>query len=153
MLLPFASLAAQEKPAAAPAPAIELGAPFADNAILQREMDLPVWGWSKPGTEVTVEFAGQKETAKVKEVLLEMMSWEKLKPDIIEVYGKNFTEKEANDIIAHMETPVGQLLVSKQAVMVGDVMAMSHEKMKNVMPKLMQIMQELGDKWIKEATK
>ncbi len=52
--------AAQTKPA----PAIALGAPFADNAILQRDMDLPVWGWSKPGTAITVEFAGQKEIAK-----------------------------------------------------------------------------------------
>ncbi len=49
---------------AAEQPAIELGAPFADNAILQRELPVPVWGWSKPGTTVTVEFAGQKETAK-----------------------------------------------------------------------------------------
>ncbi len=64
LLLPFASLAAQEKPAAAPAPAIELGSPFRDNAILQREKDVPVWGWSKPGTSVTVEFAAQKESAK-----------------------------------------------------------------------------------------
>ncbi|MFK7912199.1 MAG: sialate O-acetylesterase [Akkermansiaceae bacterium] len=44
-------------------PAIELGAPFADNAILQRDMPLPVWGWSKPGTKVSVEFAGQKKSA------------------------------------------------------------------------------------------
>ena len=64
LLLPFASLAAQEKPAAAPAPAIELGSPFRDNAILQREKEVPVWGWSKPGTSVTVEFASQKENAK-----------------------------------------------------------------------------------------
>lgn len=46
------------------APVIELGAPFRDNAILQRDRDVPVWGWSKPGTSLTVEFAGQKETAK-----------------------------------------------------------------------------------------
>ncbi len=26
-------------------------------------MNVPVWGWSKPGTKVTVEFAGQKATA------------------------------------------------------------------------------------------
>ena len=64
LLSPFSSLLAQEKPAAAPAPTIELGSPFRDNAILQREMDLPVWGWSKPGTAVTVEFAGQKAEAK-----------------------------------------------------------------------------------------
>lgn len=44
--------------------AIELGTPFRDHAILQRDKDVPVWGWSKPGTSVTVEFAGQKETAK-----------------------------------------------------------------------------------------
>jgi sialate O-acetylesterase len=42
---------------------LELGAPFADGAVLQREMPVPVWGWSKPGTVVAVEFAGQKQTA------------------------------------------------------------------------------------------
>lgn len=50
-----------------PAAALELGAPFADHAVLQRELPLPVWGWSKPGTEVTVEFAGQKQSAKAAE--------------------------------------------------------------------------------------
>jgi len=44
-------------------PAIELGTPFADHAILQRQMPVPVWGWSKPGTRVTVAFAGQSKTA------------------------------------------------------------------------------------------
>ena len=63
LLAPLAALAAEDKPAAKPAPEIELGAPFADNAVLQREMDLPVWGWSKPSTKITVEFAGQKVSA------------------------------------------------------------------------------------------
>ena len=45
------------------ASALELGAPFADHAVLQRELPLPVWGWSKPGTDVSVEFAGQKKSA------------------------------------------------------------------------------------------
>jgi sialate O-acetylesterase len=56
------AVAADPAPPAKPTPAIELGAPFADNAILQREMPVPVWGWSTPGTKVTVEFAGQKKT-------------------------------------------------------------------------------------------
>ena len=68
LLSPLAAAAAKKKtaeqPTVAVASAIELGAPFADNAILPREMELPVWGWSKPGTTITVEFAGQKETAK-----------------------------------------------------------------------------------------
>ena len=53
-------------------PAIQLGAPFCDNMVLQRDMEVTVWGWSKPGTKLTVEFAprpgsgqaGQKQTAK-----------------------------------------------------------------------------------------
>ncbi len=59
LLSPIPFLTAQDQPA----PAIELGSPFRDNAVLQREMPLPVWGWSKTGTTVTVEFAGQKESA------------------------------------------------------------------------------------------
>ena len=43
-------------------PAIELGAPFCDNMVLQRGMAVPVWGWSNSGTQITVECAGQKKT-------------------------------------------------------------------------------------------
>jgi len=63
LLAAFAVNAAEQTPVAATAPTIELGSPFADNAILQRKMPVPVWGWSKPGTKVTVEFAGQKKIA------------------------------------------------------------------------------------------
>ena len=63
LLAPLVARAEEVKPAAKPSPAIEMGAPFADNAILQRPMKLPVWGCSKPGTMVTVAFAGQQQTA------------------------------------------------------------------------------------------
>lgn len=51
-------------PTAVPEPelSIELGAPFRKDAILQRETKVPVWGWSKPGTKVTVKFAGQEKS-------------------------------------------------------------------------------------------
>ena len=44
--------------------ALGLGAPFLDNAILQRGQAVPVWGTASPGSKVLVEFAGQKHTAK-----------------------------------------------------------------------------------------
>lgn len=49
--------------AAAADPKLELAAPFTDNMILQRQADVPVWGFAAPGTEVTVAFAGRKKTA------------------------------------------------------------------------------------------
>jgi len=44
---------------------LSLGTPFSNNAILQREMKVPVWGWSEPGAKVSVEFAGQTKEATV----------------------------------------------------------------------------------------
>jgi hypothetical protein len=62
-MLLSASIANGAEQAPSPKPAIELGTPFVDNAILQRQMKVPVWGWSKPGVKVTVQFAGQTKTA------------------------------------------------------------------------------------------
>lgn len=43
---------------------LELAVPFTDNMILQRSEPVAVWGFAPPGERVTVEFAGQKKTAK-----------------------------------------------------------------------------------------
>jgi len=40
--------------------ALELGAPFTDGAVLQREMSVPIWGTADASARVTVSFAGQK---------------------------------------------------------------------------------------------
>jgi len=36
---------------------------FSDHAVLQRDVDMPVWGWAEPATKVTVSFADQEKTA------------------------------------------------------------------------------------------
>jgi sialate O-acetylesterase len=42
--------------------AIDLPAVFSSHAVIQMNTELPVWGTADPGTEVTVEFAGQRVT-------------------------------------------------------------------------------------------
>ena len=47
---------------------VKLGAPFGDGMVLQREMEVPVWGTCLPckvKRDVVVEFAGQKKVAEV----------------------------------------------------------------------------------------
>ncbi|MGB1130657.1 MAG: hypothetical protein ACPG4K_11455, partial [Haloferula sp.] len=63
VFLPLLSHAADTGDQARRDLSLDLGSPFHDHAILQREMAVPVWGWSKPGTKVSVEFAGQKKSA------------------------------------------------------------------------------------------
>ncbi len=43
---------------------LKLPAIIGDNMVLQQKQVDPIWGWDTPGTEVTVSFAGQTQTAK-----------------------------------------------------------------------------------------
>jgi sialate O-acetylesterase len=38
---------------------VRLPAVFSDQMVLQRDIDVPVWGWADPGEEVTVTFGGE----------------------------------------------------------------------------------------------
>lgn len=82
-----------------------------------------------------------KGIEKVKAVMLEQMGWEKIKPEIVASYGKNFTEQQAKDVTAMMESPAGQVLVSKQVAVAADLMTVTQEKMKVLQPQIMQIIQ------------
>ena len=42
---------------------VELATPFSDGVVLQRGMEVPVWGKAEPGRRVTVEFAGAAVSA------------------------------------------------------------------------------------------
>ena len=55
--------------ATTPARAAEAAAPllhalFTDNAVLQRDREVPVWGWATPGQNVTVKLDNQTRTAR-----------------------------------------------------------------------------------------
>lgn len=56
----LASLALAE---ATPSPGAELtlGSPFGNGMVLQRDMPVPVWGWTEAGEKIAVEFKGQKK--------------------------------------------------------------------------------------------
>ena len=41
---------------------LRLAGVFGDNAVLQRDVPVPVWGWAKPNTEIAVTFAGQTKS-------------------------------------------------------------------------------------------
>ncbi len=51
-------------PLALHAAELKLASAFTDHAVLQRDVAVPVWGQADAGEDVTVEFAGQKKTAK-----------------------------------------------------------------------------------------
>ena len=34
---------------------------FTDHCVLQRQIPVPIWGWTVPGSKVEVEFGGKKK--------------------------------------------------------------------------------------------
>lgn len=80
-----AGAAAQEPdPIAPPGLQAQCGLPFQDNAVLQQKIPLPVWGTTRPGAGVTVEFDHQTKTTVADEggrwrVVLEPLDAVKLK--------------------------------------------------------------------------
>jgi sialate O-acetylesterase len=60
------------------------GAPFLDNAVLQQQLPLPIWGTAEPEAKVTLSFKGQSKTATALKdgswrVVLDPMPAERLK--------------------------------------------------------------------------
>ena len=72
---------------------VKLAGIFTDNMVLQRGKPVPVWGQAEPGEEVTVEYNGQKASAKACgdgcfRVVLPALDVEKTGKDLV-VSGKN----------------------------------------------------------------
>ena len=42
---------------------LTVASPFTDNAVLQRDMAVPVWGTADAGATVTIKFGGQNKSA------------------------------------------------------------------------------------------
>ena len=91
---------------------VELAPVFTDNAVLQRGMEVPVWGKAAPGEEVTVSFAGQSVSAKAGEdgkwmVKLAPMK-EKSENRTLEVSGKENKLSVANVLVGEVWLCSGQ---------------------------------------------
>ena len=71
------------------------------------------------------------------------MSWEKMQPAMIDVYVKNFTARELADILAFYRTETGRSMLAKMPVVMQDSMALAQAMLKNFMPKIQVMAQEL----------
>lgn len=74
--------------------------------------------------------------------LMGAMGWVAMKDEMIAIYAKVFSEKEAQDITALMSTPAGQMLASKQVAVIKDVTELTQGKMKILGPEISKIVQE-----------
>lgn len=83
-----------------------------------------------------------KVVATMKTRVAVILSWEKVKKEMVGIYAKIFTEKEAVAIIALMDCPTGQMLVTRQMALASEVEEMMENKMKELQPQIDKIIRE-----------
>ena len=84
-----------------------------------------------------------KFMSKVAATMKEEMSWDKMKDSMINIYLKHYSEKEIQDQIAFYKSESGQSMIKKQPAVLKDTMMFSQNLVKNFIPKLQKISQEL----------
>lgn len=103
--------------------AVHLPSLFSDHMVLQRDTKAPVWGWAKPGQQVTVRFAGQTLTAKADPAGKWRVTLAPMKAD---AHGRPLTVKADNTVTVH-DVLVGEVwLCSGQSNMEFPIRGWTH---------------------------
>jgi hypothetical protein len=69
-------------------------------------------------------------------LMKEEMSWEKMKEPMIDIYQKNFTENEIQDMVAFYKSETGRSVIRKMPAVIEDSVGMSQSILKSFYPKL-----------------
>ncbi len=87
---------------------VSLPKTFTDNAVLQRDVPVNVWGWANPGEEVTVSFNGQTASSKA----CEKGNWKVQLPAFSASFeGKDLVVKGKDNEVVFHNVVVGEVWV------------------------------------------
>lgn len=85
-----------------------------------------------------------KYYGKMIKVMKEEMSWKKMEPQIVDLYVRNFNEKEISDMLAFYKTKTGRAVIKKMPSLMGESMQIGQQMMKDALPELRKVSQELA---------
>ncbi|MDL2283937.1 DUF2059 domain-containing protein [Oxalobacter sp. OttesenSCG-928-P03] len=91
-----------------------------------------------------------EKQAKFKQVMVQLdaiikeeMSWEKMKPQYVQIYAETFTQQEIDDLAAFYQTPSGKSFIKKQPLVIQRTSAISQEKMGVMLERFSSMMQKV----------
>lgn len=79
------------------------------------------------------------------QIIKDDMSWAKMEPLVVDIYRRNFTEKELDDMLAFYKTDTGKSLLAKMPVVMQESMQISQVLMQQSVPKIQAKAQQLGE--------
>jgi len=77
-------------------------------------------------------------------VMRDSMSWKRMEPLAIEIYERNFSEKEITDMLDFYKSDTGKSILEKMPVVMQESMEIGQALMKETIPKIQIIAKELA---------
>lgn len=81
--------------------------------------------------------------ARLATVMRKEMTWDSLRPAVIQIYRDTFDQTEIDGLIAFYESPTGKAFVAKTPLVMQRSMVATQEQMKALVPKLQAEMKEV----------
>ena len=85
-----------------------------------------------------------KYYSKMTSIMKEEMSWEKIEPAVIDIYERNFSDKEIEDMLAFYRTESGKSLITKMPLVMQESIQVSQQFAQTALPKIQAISLELA---------
>jgi hypothetical protein len=80
---------------------------------------------------------------KVKKIVSDALSWDKLEPEYAKLYADAYTEEQIDDILTFYKSPTGQAMVEKSPGLIKQSTAIAQQRLTTAMPELQKLMKEL----------
>jgi hypothetical protein len=87
----------------------------------------------------------EKHRNKFRAMLIESMSWDKIKEPIINAYSQVYTKAEVDALNEFYQTALGQKLIQKMPELMQATMQVMQETSKSIIPKLQVLQKELQE--------
>ena len=84
----------------------------------------------------------EKYNNKMVDIMRTEMSWEKMEPDIRNIYLQNFTSDEINALVDFYKSPTGQKFVEKMPNITQESMIIGQQMALQAMPAIQQVAEE-----------
>ncbi|MHA6493536.1 DUF2059 domain-containing protein [Pseudomonas borbori] len=81
--------------------------------------------------------------AKANVALNSAVGWDKLKPDMVKLYTRNFNEQELKDLIAFYESPLGQKVLQKMPTLTAESAQLTQSKLDNAVPQVNKLLDDM----------
>lgn len=83
-----------------------------------------------------------KAMDRIKELLLQRLGWEVLKPDVIALYASRFTKEDLESVMPLLAKPEMQAFLAKQTGLNAEISKIAAEKSQSMQQEIMKIVQE-----------